>query len=126
MTLTDSEKLERIKRVFPNEEEAQSILEYDKATDKMTMKQLNDEMSDSQRKVVKKMKNAQRQPTAYKFKQPTSRKPNETKIAIMQKIADMVGGFAEKSELTNVSRTLSFEYQGKSFEINLTEHRVKK
>ena len=107
------------------EEEALDIIGADKEIDKG--KKLF-ELNDDQKNTEKKMRQADRKPTAYKFEQKRERKPNDTKRWVMTRIRILFEGFAangdcEAVNLSNPEKTLDFTKNGKHYTISLTEHR---
>jgi hypothetical protein len=107
------------------EEEALDIIGSDKEIDKG--KKLF-ELNDDQKKTEKKMRQADRKPTAYKFEQKRERKSNDTKRWAMERIRILFEGFAangdcEAVNLSNPEKTLDFTKNGKHYTLSLTEHR---
>ena len=89
------------------------------------------ELSAEQEKVAKKMRQADRAPTAYKFPKK-ARKPNEEKRHIIQIIKTLLEGFTlnETGENTvkvsNVERQIDFTLGNNSYSIQLICHRKAK
>lgn len=127
--ITDAERLARIKKVFPDEAEAQSILEYDKAVEKgeKTAYDLDPEKE----KIAKKYAHTgtRKQPTAYKFT-TRQRKPNATKGGLIAELAEFLANRSqfsiENCTITNKERQISFTVGENSYELTLVQKRVKK
>lgn len=127
--VTDAERLERIKRVFPDEKEAQDILAYDKAVEageKTEYDLLPDKL-----KVAQKYAHAgtRKAPTAYKFTK-RERKPNATKGGIIAELAEFMehnSNFdVSNLAITNKERQISFMVGGETFELTLVQKRKPK
>ena len=126
--ITDTERLKRIKQVFPNEEEAQNILAYDKAVD--AGEKTEYDLPPEKEKTAKKYTHAstRKTPVAYKFNK-RERKPNATKGGIITELAD----FLEKHSnfditnltITNKERQITFIINDTTFELTLVQKRGK-
>lgn len=127
--VTDAERLERIKRVFPDDKEARDILAYDKAVE--AGEKTPYDLSPEQEKVAKKFAHAgtRKTPTAYKFT-PRQRKPNATKGGIIAELADFMehnSNFAVVDlAITNKERQIAFKIGDDSFELTLVQKRKPK
>lgn len=127
--VTDAERLERIKRVFPDDKEARDILAYDKAVE--AGEKTPYDLSPEQEKVAKKFAHAgtRKAPTAYKFT-PRQRKPNATKGGIIAELADFMehnSNFAVVDlAITNKERQIAFKIGDDSFELTLVQKRKPK
>ena len=75
-----------------------------------------------QKKLEKKMRQADRKPTAYKFT-TRERKKNETKSDLIAEIAEFLKEKVENLAIPNAERMISFEKDGKKFEITLIQKR---
>lgn len=127
--MTDEERLARIKKVFPNEEEARDILEYDKAVEagEPTKYDLPPDKLKAARKYTH--TGTRKTPTAYKFNKK-ERKPNATKGGLVAELAE----FLEKNSsfevsnlvVTNKERQLSFMVGNETFELTLVQKRKPK
>ena len=115
--MNQKEKLIAVLGVTPAE--ADAILDADAQIDKgADLFPLDAE----QRKVEKKMRQADRKPTTYKFTQ-RERKKNELKGQLIAEIAEFLQEKVENLAITNADRMISFEKDGKKFEITLTQKR---
>lgn len=126
---TDAERLERIKRVFPDDKEARDILAYDKAVE--AGEKTPYDLSPEQEKIAKKFAHigTRKTPTAYKFT-PRQRKPNATKGGIIAELADFMehnSNFAVANlTITNKERQIAFKIGDDSFELTLVQKRKPK
>lgn len=127
--VTDAERLERIKRVFPDDKEARDILAYDKAVE--AGEKTPYDLSPEQEKIAKKFAHTgtRKTPTAYKFT-PRQRKPNATKGGIIAELADFMehnSNFAVTDlAITNKERQIAFKIGDDSFELTLVQKRKPK
>lgn len=127
--VTDAERLERIKRVFPDDKEARDILAYDKAVE--AGEKTPYDLSLEQEKIAKKFAHTgtRKTPTAYKFT-PRQRKPNATKGGIIAELADFMehnSNFAVTDlAITNKERQIAFKIGDDSFELTLVQKRKPK
>lgn len=87
-------------------------------------------LSADQKKVEKKMRQADRKPTAYKFI-PRERKPNEDKRFLINLLNSALvnsddEGFGElpQIEITNAEREINFVFGGKKYKIVLSAPRT--
>lgn len=126
---TDAERLERIKRVFPDDKEARDILAYDKAVE--AGEKTPYDLSPEQEKIAKKFAHTgtRKTPTAYKFT-PRQRKPNATKGGIIAELADFMehnSNFVVANlAITNKERQIAFKIGDDSFELTLVQKRKPK
>lgn len=127
--MTDKERLERIKRRFPDEAEAQDILAYDKAVEAGLPTKYD--LPPDKAKIAQKYAHAgvRKQPTAYKFDK-RERKPNATKGGLITELADFLtnnSGFEVKEvNITNKERQIAFTIGDDSFELTLVQKRKPK
>lgn len=122
----------RIQRLMKNldltRQEAIDLLKDDKAIDQG--KDLHP-LTAEQEKVAKKMRQADRQPTAYKFSK-RERKADNDKRFLMEALAWLLTSeeaqvgdnvLAEQVEITNPERQIDFVYNGRKFRIVLSAPR---
>lgn len=127
--VTDAERLERIKRVFPDEKEAQDILAYDKAVE--AGEKTEYDLPPDKLKAAQKYAHAgtRKVPTAYKFTK-RERKPNATKGGIIAELAEFMehnSNFdVSNLTITNKERQISFMVGGETFELTLVQKRKPK
>ena len=127
--ITDTERLNRIKQVFPDEQEAQDILAYDKAVE--AGEKTKYDLPPDKLKAAQKFAHAgtRKAPTAYKFTK-RERKPNATKGGLIAELAD----FLEKHSnfdisnvaITNKERQVAFTVGEDNFELTLVQKRKPK
>lgn len=82
------------------------------------------ELSMDQKKVEKKMRQADRKPTVYKLEK-RERKPNEDKQALISIFASTLNSLAdlETVEITNKERQIDFKWNGTRYRIVLSAPR---
>lgn len=82
------------------------------------------ELSTDQKKVEKKMRQADRKPTVYKLEK-RERKPNEDKQALISIFASTLNSLAdlETVEITNKERQIDFKWNGTRYRIVLSAPR---
>ena len=82
------------------------------------------ELSTSQKKVEKKMRQADRKPTVYKLEK-RERKPNEDKQALISIFASTLNSLdnLETVEITNKERQIDFKWNGTRYRIVLSAPR---
>ena len=115
--MNQKEKLIAVLGVTPAEadEILQTDLQIDKGADPFPL-------DEAQRKVEKKMRQADRKPTVYKFT-TRERKKNETKSELIAEIAQFLQEKVENLEIPNAERMISFEKDGKKYELTLIQKR---
>lgn len=79
-------------------------------------------LSQEQKATEKKMRQADRKPTAYKFT-TRERKPNLAKREIIQTLDDALCDIADNVTVTNVERQIDFELDGVRYRIVLSAPR---
>ena len=99
------------------EQEALEIIECDKAIDKGADPF---PLSADQKQAEKKMRQADRKPTVYKFEQRT-RKADEVKAEIMRKLLDCFDEY--NPQVVNAEREFTFTYADRKFKIVLSAPR---
>lgn len=108
-----------MKKLDISEAEAIELLEADKQIDRG--EQLF-ELSAEQKKVEKKMRQADRTKTVYQF-QKRERKPNQAKRDLIQILAATLRESAETLEITNIERQIDFSVDGTKYRIVLSAPR---
>lgn len=98
-------------------EEAKQLMEDDAKIDKG---EKLFELSADQKKVEKKMRQADRKPTTYQFKTRT-RKPNDDKREIINLLADVLKD--QEIEIINPERQIDFKWNGTKYRIVLSAPR---
>lgn len=126
--MSDVERLERIQKVFPNLEEAQAILEYDKMVDATKEENLEHDLPPERKKIAQQNCHAGTR-TSYKFTQ-RERKPNATKGGIIVELAQFMSensSFStENVQILNKERQISFVIGSETFELTLVQKRKSK
>ena len=128
--MTQEENILKMMRCLDiSREEAIQLIEDDKKVDRMKDSEVNADLTKEQQQAVKKARQAERAPTAYKFT-PRERKPNATKgglIAELHQFLTENSNFAtENVEITNKERTIMFTSGGERFELTLIQKRKPK
>lgn len=111
-------------------EEAIDLIKSDEEVDKLnTIKELQSDLTQEQKKVIKAMKNTKRGVDAFGKKRVREIKSNPIKARVIEMLRDCL---ARDSDISNVeidSKTkegkVHFELDGKHYTVMLTEHRDK-
>lgn len=110
-------------------EEALAMMDEDKEVDRMTVAQAESDFSPEQKEVAKKMRQADKAKGVYKFTK-RERKPNELKREIIDDLFTFLlenwPETAEKAEIKNIEREITFDLGGENFSLTLTQHRKPK
>lgn len=128
MTTKEQVQIARIMQGLKcSEQEAKEIYLADCAIDKG--EKMDFDISKEQEKVVKKMRQADRKPTVYKFDK-RERKENATKAGIIQELftflTENCNFNAENVEITNKERQIAFVCGDNSYELTLVQKRKPK
>lgn len=123
--MADVGQKERIMKILNvTAQEADEILAYDKLVEQG--KPTPYDLSPEEEKKLRKYRQADRKPTAYKFSQ-RERKPNATKEGLVVEIATFLAensGFDTKNvEITNKNREITFEVANEVFTWTLVQKR---
>lgn len=102
-------------------DEARELLEDDKRVDRMTMKELSEDLTAEQKKTIKSMSQADRKPTAYKFK-TRERKADTDKRELIARLTGAVEDCGV--EVVNPEREFLFTYNGKKYKVVLSAPRT--
>ena len=103
-------------------EEAIELLNEDKEVDRMDMGQVDNDLTADQKQTIKKMRKADRTPTAYKWKKP-ERKPNEEKRELIHLLETAVATSVDELTVTNPERQIDFVYNNTRYSIVLSAPR---
>lgn len=105
-------------------EEAIEMINWDSQTDKMSIKEVNAELTPEQKKAAK----AARITTSEKKhgERKVERKPNEDKRSIIQRLFEAVLGIDTTAKVSNLERQIDFTLNGTEYSITLTAHRKAK
>ena len=117
--MTEQEISKMMKALGCSREEAIDVIQTDLAIDKGADPF---PLTAEQKKLEKKMRQADRKPTAYKFT-TRERKKNETKGDLIAEIAQFLTEKVENLAIPNAERMISFEKDGKKFELTLIQKR---
>lgn len=125
---------EQIKLLMKNldvsEEEAKEIVEYDKAVDKMTMSEVEADLTPEQKEAIKKFKNVATKTVKKPFVpdlKPRARKENGTKKGIIEDIFNALNekGY-ENLTIVKAEKEITFDMGGDNYSISLICHRKPK
>lgn len=127
--MANSEVEKLMKMLDITEAEAVEMIEFDKEVDKMSMKEVDNDLTAEQKKTVKQMKNVgskTKAPTEYTFTK-RERKPDDVKIKTITDLANYLieQGYADVV-ISNPSKVVDFTIDGVQFSLSLTRHRPKK
>ena len=125
------EKIELLmKNLDVSEEEAKEIVEYDKAVDKMTMSEVEADLTPEQKEAIKKFKNVATKTVKKPFVpdlKPRARKENGTKKGIIEDIFNALNekGY-ENLIIVKAEKEITFDMGGDNYSISLICHRKPK
>ena len=114
-----SKQVEAMRKLGMTEEEIADVLDCDKRIDKG---EKLFELSDEQKKAVKKATQADRTPTVYKF-QKRERKADNDKADLVNALFSAILPLCESYEITNSEREFTFTYHGRKFKVVLSAPR---
>ena len=121
---------ELMKTLDLTRDEAIELIKDDEQVDKMGMKQVDDDLTEEQKKAIKKAKGGVRAVNAYGKKVTRERKENPTKASLIAEIADFLQKNSENAiencEITNKERQIAFKIGENSFELTLVQKRKPK
>lgn len=127
--MTDAQRLARIKKHFPDPDEAADILAYDKAVERGEKTQYD--LPPDKAKIAQKFAHTgtRKAPTVFKF-ETRQRKPNATKSGLIAELAAFLSEHSEFSvadvQVTNKERQIAFKVGDDSFELTLVQKRKPK
>ena len=106
------------------EDQAKEIIEYDKAVDKMSVKECRSDLTKEQQAVAKKYSQGDRKPTVYNF-DTRKRKADDTKKGLIDLLAETIKeqDCCNALDITNAERQIDFEWGGRKLRIVLSAPR---
>lgn len=113
-----------------SEAEAKKVIEYDKAIDRMPDKEVSNDLTPEQKKIVKKMSSTgtRQMPKTYQFTKREC-KPNATKEGLIAELAVFLAEHSEfaieNCEIVNKNRLIHFSIGEKAYDLTLIEKRAK-
>lgn len=111
-------------------DEAIELIKDDEQVDKMSMKQVDDDLTEEQKKAIKKVKGGVRAVNAYGKKVTRERKENPTKASLIAEIAQFLEENSENTcemvIITNKERQISFSIGSEKYELTLVQKRKPK
>ena len=121
---------ELMKTLDLTRDEAIELIKEDEQIDKMRMKQVNDDLTEEQKKAIKKAKGGVRAVNAYGKKVTREHKENPIKANLIAEIANFLQKNSENAiencEITNKERQIAFKIGENSFELTLVQKRKPK
>lgn len=128
MKLDENRIASLMKNLQCSREEAIEVIQEDEKIDKMSMKELNAEMTPEQKKAIKDAtKTGTRKTTIYKFDTKKTKPKDDEKVEIVQKIYEIVKDFTENCVISNEGREITFKSGSNAeYSLVLTKHRAKK
>lgn len=130
--MTKAEREQKISKLMKTldltREEAEEVCADDERVDKMTVGQINAELTSEQKKAIKEStKTGTKKPTVYKFdtSKKVTKKDNE-KEDFIAKLHEFVSELTENCEIANPNREISFNIGENSYSLVLTKHTKKK
>lgn len=104
-------------------EEAIEMIKEDEAIDKMSMSEVNSDLTDSQKKAIKSVTKVG---TKKKTKINRERKIDEVKKQIINNVRVLIEGMGAVTEPLKNETDLHFTYEDNRYSIKLTKHRPPK
>lgn len=121
MTEKDIQKM--MKSLDLTRDEAIEMLLEDEAVDKMSMKEVNDDLTDEQKKVIKKASATQ---SKERKSVKRERKVDEIKLAILTIIEKALAENVDDTISRKTETELHFKYSGEEYTLKLIKHRPPK
>lgn len=123
-------QLDAMKKLGFTDEEIKELEDEDKKVDKMSMKELNADLTAEEKKIIKAMTQVStKKATTYNFTK-RERKENPTKGSIIAEIATFLKENSENAcenvEITNKERQIAFKIGDNDYEITLIQKRKPK
>lgn len=120
--------LKMMKTLDISREEAIDLINEDREIDRKKDSQVDDDLSEEQKKAKKKYTNVKRGVNAYGKKTERVLKPDENKRFIISTIAKALEecGMAINIEITNPQKLIEFSIESEDFKIDLIRKRKKK
>lgn len=107
--------------------EALEIIEYDKAVDKMTVKECESDLTTEQKAIMKKYRQGERKAPMVLNLPTKERKADTTKEGMIKQLYEfLVESGYENCEIANKSKLITFEMGGESYKLDLTRKRATK
>lgn len=117
---------EMMKLLDLSREEAIELINEDKEIDRMTVKQAESDLTDEQKKAIKKVKSGAKSVkavNAYGKTVTRERKADETKRELINILQESLKEISENLEITNIERQIDFTVKGRKFRIVLSAPR---
>lgn len=123
----DENKILEIMRLLDlTRDEAIELINEDKEIDRMTVKQAESDLTEEQKKAIKKVKGGAKSVkavNAYGKTVTRERKADETKRILINTLEESLKEIADNIEITNIERQIDFIVKGRKFRIVLSAPR---
>lgn len=125
--MTEKQILDTMKALDLTRDEAIELIKEDEEVDRMSMKEVDNDLTAEQKKAKKAMtKTGEKKPTVYKFDKKRERKVDETKKHIMSCIKVLLEGLKATVQPLTTEAEMHFSYEGAEYTIKLIKHRPPK
>lgn len=121
--MTEKQIEKMMKSLGLTRNEAIEMLMEDEAVDKMSMKEVNDDLTDEQKKVIKKASATQ---SKERKSVKRERKVDEMKLAILTIIEKALAENVDDTISRKTETELNFKYSGEEYTLKLIKHRPPK
>lgn len=119
-----------MKNLDVSEEEAKEIIEYDKAVDRMTMTEVEADLTPEQKEAIKKFKNVATKTVKKPFIPDLKTRPRKENATKREIIGDIYYALLEKGyeylTIVKAEKEITFEMGGDNYSISLVCHRKPK
>ena len=128
--MDENKIIQLMKTLDLSREEAIELLQEDTKIDKMSMKEVDNDLTPEQKQAIKKAKGGIRAVNAYGKTVVRQRKENPTKASLIAEIAKFLKtnckNVIKNCEITNKERQIIFECGENKFELTLVQKRPPK
>lgn len=125
--MTEKEIQKTMKALDISRDEAVAMLKEDEEIDRMTMGEVDNDLTAEQKKVKKAMtKTGEKKKTVYKFDKKKERKVDETKKHFLDCIRVLIEGMGAVVEPLKTEAEMHFTFGEDSYTIKLIKHRPPK
>ena len=124
--MDENKIVEMMKLLDLTREEAIELINEDKEVDRMTVKEAENDLTEEQKKAIKKVKGGAKSVkavNAYGKTVTRERKADETKRELVKILQESLKDVAENLAITNIERQIDFTVKGRKFRIVLSAPR---
>lgn len=115
---------ELMKSLDLTKEEAIELIQEDEEVDKMSMKEVDSDLTAEQKQAIKKIKGGAKAVDAYGKKRKVERKADEDKRYLINAVKSALEiEDIQNLDVTNIERQIDFQYNGRRFRIVLSAPR---